>query len=239
MAAHIDGNRELYDGYTPGAYTEAYEEDLYGDMYEDEPWDDDEAMEAGGLFSRHGAKPKAPKLLFPGGIIVNLIPFFILLGLMGWAIYSIMNSFGPQKKDIEVVSYATPSQLDYLHTELEAQVRPPIADVEVSAADRAAIRHFLRSEYVVKQGDSLARIAKKFGIKASTIKSLNMLKGEPVPGTMLEIPAVDGKLYVVKEGDTLSEIGFREGLYMSTIIEANNLTSDMLLVGQKLFIPRL
>ena len=110
--------------------------------------------------------------------------------------------------------------------------------------------------YKVKKGDSLIKIAKKFGVKVSDIKKMNRLKSSRIyVGQTLKIPIVSkgekqiakselrkskGKsfiIYRVKRGDTLIKIAKRFKVSLKDLRRINNLKSDKLYVGQKLKIP--
>ena len=61
--------------------------------------------------------------------------------------------------------------------------------------------------YKVRKGDTLSKIAKKFGITVETIKWANNLKGDRVKvGQVLKIPPVSGVVHKVKPGETIYSI---------------------------------
>lgn len=61
--------------------------------------------------------------------------------------------------------------------------------------------------YTVKSGDTLAEIAKSFGLEVDTIQWANDLKNDTIsPNDTLKIPPVDGIVYKVKSGDTIYSI---------------------------------
>lgn len=93
--------------------------------------------------------------------------------------------------------------------------------------------------YVVKSGDSVASIAKLFGITADTIYSANELtKGAKVKtGDVLIIPAYSGVNYKVKKGDTLQGIAKKFSVPTADIIGYNGITGSKITINQELFIP--
>ena len=94
--------------------------------------------------------------------------------------------------------------------------------------------------YVVKAGDSLWKIANSYGISVSELKSANNLTSDVLSiGQQLKIPSggVSGTIYVVKAGDSLWKIANSYGISVSELKSANNLTSDLLSIGQQLKIP--
>lgn len=97
--------------------------------------------------------------------------------------------------------------------------------------------------YTVKSGDSLWSIAKKYNTTVDTLKSLNQLKSDTLSiGQILLIPSEENppteeNIYIVKLGDSLWEIAKRYNTTVDTLRALNNLTSDILMVGQKLILP--
>ncbi|MBC7331737.1 MAG: M23 family metallopeptidase [Synergistetes bacterium] len=94
--------------------------------------------------------------------------------------------------------------------------------------------------YVVKPGDTLWDISKKFNISIDTIISANELKNLDLLkiGQVLKIPNVSGVFHKVKAGDSLYEIA---KLYKADIkeIEKYNIDKDLktLKVGTLIFVP--
>jgi murein DD-endopeptidase MepM/ murein hydrolase activator NlpD len=94
--------------------------------------------------------------------------------------------------------------------------------------------------YAVQRGDTLARIAKKFGIKIETVLWANNLVANSVlrPGDTLTIPSVDGIIYTVKSGGTLSDVAKKYNTTSKILASANDLTANaQLKKGQSLIIP--
>ncbi len=93
--------------------------------------------------------------------------------------------------------------------------------------------------YVVKKGDSLFSIAKRFDVSIDTLISVNQLRDASILqiGTVLEIPNMNGIYYRVKKGDSLSSITYRYGVEMNKLVDVNELDSSTIYVGQTLFVP--
>ena len=95
--------------------------------------------------------------------------------------------------------------------------------------------------YTVQKGDSLWVIANKYGITTEELKSYNNLKSNLLSiGQLLKIP--QGKtstenIYTVKKGDSLWTIANRYNTTVEKIKVLNNLTSNLLSIGQHLKIP--
>ena len=90
--------------------------------------------------------------------------------------------------------------------------------------------------YVVQNGDSLWKIANKYGITVNELKSLNGLTSNNLTvGQILEVPGRTSSVtYTVKSGDSLWKIANMYGLTVNELKNLNGLTSDDLSVGQVL-----
>jgi len=113
--------------------------------------------------------------------------------------------------------------------------------------------------YTIKRGDSLSKIANRFGVSTRELIELNdiqnpdvILEGQQIllpsharaggstsapAGRPSETVPAEGATYTVQKGDVLSRIAVRHGTTVSAIKQANNLNSDTILVGQRLVIP--
>jgi len=102
--------------------------------------------------------------------------------------------------------------------------------------------------YVVKKGDTLTAISRRFGTTVAAIARLNGLVNPSYiyVGQRLQIPgrkpppppARCGVWYVVRPGDTVSALALRYGTTVWAIVSANNLANaNRIYVGQRLYIP--
>ncbi len=109
---------------------------------------------------------------------------------------------------------------------------PSESGKEISSGFRL-IRH------TVQSGESIWRIARKYGVSIATITSANPDKARKMiqPGDALDIPSKNGIVYPVKSGDTLGGIAKRYKIKSLEIKEANGLTSNAIHKNQKLFLP--
>jgi LysM repeat protein len=90
--------------------------------------------------------------------------------------------------------------------------------------------------YTVQQGDTLYRIAKKFGTTVTCIMTLNHLTSTVIyVGQQLSVNE-NTFPYTVQQGDTLYLIAKKFSTTIDCIMELNHLTSTVIYVGQQLLI---
>lgn len=96
-------------------------------------------------------------------------------------------------------------------------------------------------EYIVRSGDTLWLLAKRYGTTVDAIKRLNGLTSDLLNiGQILKIPSSQVSPYfeyTVRSGDTLWLLARRYGTTVDAIKNLNGLASDMLNIGQILKIP--
>src|SRR5699024_3318848 len=99
--------------------------------------------------------------------------------------------------------------------------------------------------YTVKSGDTLGKIAAKHNLSLSNLMKRNNLSSTLIfPGDKLNVggkaasssssSSSKTSTYKVKSGDSLSKIGSKYGVSVSKLKSLNNLSSDMIYVGQSL-----
>jgi len=110
-----------------------------------------------------------------------------------------------------------------------------------------------QTTYSVKQGDSLYKISKRFGVSVDTIKHLNNLSTNKLKiGQVLvikESPSINRSevldddndefiQYTVQKGDTLNKIAHNFNVDKDTIVEINQLKRKRVKPGTILLIPK-
>ena len=104
-------------------------------------------------------------------------------------------------------------------------------------------------EYIVKSGDTLSHIAKRYNQSTAQIKITNRLRNDFLRiGQVLRIPptgevallteyrTAPTRTYIVSAGDTLSEIAAKHKVSITSLKRANNLTGNLIKVDQELLI---
>ena len=107
--------------------------------------------------------------------------------------------------------------------------------------------------YVVKQGDNLASIARRFGVSHESLRIWNSMdasafvsagdtlyvsKPEPKPSVAVERPVLSkGQKYIAREGDTYAAIAAAYDVPVVLLLQANKGFSRRLAVGDSVVIP--
>lgn len=92
--------------------------------------------------------------------------------------------------------------------------------------------------YVVKSGDNLYAIARRYGVTVDKLKDINNLSSNLLSvGQKLLVPKNDNKKYVVKAGDSLYKIAGENGTTVTDLINLNELSTTNLSIGQVLYLP--
>ncbi len=94
--------------------------------------------------------------------------------------------------------------------------------------------------YTVRRGDSLERIARRYGTTVRALRVANGLRGTQINiGAVLRIPTgrTETALYRVRWGDTLGGIARRYNTTIATLVRLNNLRSHHIQAGKMLRTP--
>ena len=145
----------------------------------------------------------------------------------GDSLWSIANRFNTTVNDIKSLNDLTSDTL-YIGQKLKI----PTGNVVPGAG----------SNYVVRPGDSLWSIAQRFNTTVNDLRKLNNLTTDTLNvGQILKIPTSndisEGNIYTVQRGDSLWSIAQQFNTTVDNIKNLNNLTSNMLVIGQTLRIP--
>ena len=92
--------------------------------------------------------------------------------------------------------------------------------------------------YIVKSGDNLYAIARKYGVTVDKLKEINNLSSNLLSiGQKLLVPKITEKMYVVKSGDSLYKIAKDNNTSVTELINLNDLSTTNLSIGQVLYLP--
>jgi peptidoglycan DL-endopeptidase LytF len=162
----------------------------------------------------------------------------------GDTLYSISNRFGTTVAALRSTNNLTSDNLSIGQT-----LTIPVAGV-TPAPPSAPVP--APTQYTVALGDTLYSISNRFGTTVSALRSANNLSSDilsigqtltiPVAGESSTVssalsPVSTPSQYTVVLGDTLYSISNRFGTTVSALRSANNLSSDILSIGQTLTIP--
>lgn len=94
-------------------------------------------------------------------------------------------------------------------------------------------------QYIIKPGDTLYNIAKRYNTNVDEIKRINNLNTNMLKiGETILIPGTSNyQTYVIRTNDTLEGIALRYNTTIEDIMKANNLLTDDVTVGQIILIP--
>ena len=123
------------------------------------------------------------------------------------------------------------------------KIRIPSNSIEIEecfGTDYTPPTKMTTTTYTVKKGDNLYNIAKQFNTNVSDIITINNLTNNNLSiGQQLKIPNlsnINTQNYTVKKGDSLYTIAKKFNTTIEEIKRKNNLTSNLLSIGQKLII---
>lgn len=174
---------------------------------------------------RHNALPKLPaRALLIAAIIVSIAAAGLLASSL------IVNSHP---------IIALPNE-DSAQAALMAMLEPEPAGPSATDAPLPPLPSMLvERSYTVRRGDTLQTIARQAGLREDTIISANSLssKSQLLAGKTLKIPNMNGIYHTVRKNENLSRIASLYGTDLTRIADANNMSSAVLRVGDRLFIP--
>ncbi len=158
-------------------------------------------------------------------------PYKVYVVKAGDTLYAIASRYGTTVDAIKRLNHLTSNTLS-----IGQELKLPISDGNNDTGSDSTLR------YIVKPGDTLYAIASRYDTTVDEIKRLNNLSSNVLTvGQVLNIPTANqggaNILYTVQRGDTLFSIASRYGTTVDEIKRLNNLTSNVLSIGQTLRIP--
>jgi len=115
-----------------------------------------------------------------------------------------------------------------------------IANTMQNRAAGSDVRALLGS-YTVKSGDTISKIAARFGLASTTIYWANKaVITDPTRlhiGQTFLIPPMDGLIVKVGPKDTLTSLAAKYGIAAQDIVDANNLPEATVVLGEAVIIP--
>ncbi|MEO8209491.1 MAG: LysM peptidoglycan-binding domain-containing protein [bacterium] len=140
--------------------------------------------------------------------------------------------------NIETITTTTANEQEtYAETEsdeVETVNEPPHETVTSTALKKI---NTSSKTYTVADGDNLSVIAVKYGVAVDDIKEWNDLETDKIMvGQKLKINPANSKvsIHTVSEGENLTMISNGYGLSLSELKDLNELSTDIIFVGQKL-----
>ena len=156
----------------------------------------------------------------------------------GDSLYSIANGYGTT---IDVIMKDNALTSDNIFVGQNIKIRTTSKDIEVLECFGKdyvpSIESPSNEVYIVKKGDSLYSIAKKYNISVSDLLSFNSLSNSILSiGQKLIIPGSSSVVYTVSKGDSLYSIAKKFNTSVDFIKNKNNLKNNTLSIGQVLVI---
>jgi LysM repeat protein len=113
-------------------------------------------------------------------------------------------------------------------------------------------KYALAGSHVVKKGENLNAIAKKYRVKVSALRQINSLNSSSVihPGQTIKLmkdnnkgkrttASSSGKFHTVRRGETLISIAKKYNVSLPLLMEKNKLSFKSILVaGRQIVIPQ-
>jgi membrane-bound lytic murein transglycosylase D len=153
-------------------------------------------------------------------------------------------------QNIAEVIGVSKKELKYLNPHIKRNIIPmdyksyqiyiPYSQLSIFNENIKNIKANIFEYHIVKSGDTLASIGRKYSIKYGLIKKFNNLKSNslsikqhliiPIDPDMYQKP----KSYFVRKGDTLGQIAYSNKISISKLMQDNQLTSPLIQIGDKI-----
>ncbi len=149
----------------------------------------------------------------------------------GDTLYKIASAYGTTVEDLKLINNLISDTLS-------------IGQILIVPKEGGYVPPTETESYIVQAGDTLYSIARKFSTTVDNLRSLNNLTSDILSiGQVLKIsgsvtsPPTEDLTYIVMPGDSLYAIANRFDTTVDAIKTLNNLTSNILSIGQVLKIP--
>ena len=157
----------------------------------------------------------------------------------GDTLYSISQQFNTTVDEIKKLNNITSNNI-YINQELyiPSSNTLPSNPLPIPPIDDDESEEY--SEYIVQKGDSLWKISRDYNISVKDLIDINNLTTTTLQiGDKLLVPIKTNveQTYIVKRGDTLWSIAKENNITVNELKEKNNLTSNLLSIGQTIIIP--
>ena len=129
-----------------------------------------------------------------------------------------------------------------------SEVMHSTSTVSRASSDNDGGSAMATTRHVVKRGESLSKLAERYGVSQNTLVQLNNLRSREIQvGQVIKVPAGrDQEVAVskapvrhqVKRGESLSKLAERYGVSQARLADYNNLRSREIQIGQVLKIPQ-
>lgn len=150
----------------------------------------------------------------------------------GDSLYQIAKKYNTTIEKIKTLNNLTSNSLS-----IGQQLFIPISEKEQESTQS-------KNPYIVQKGDTLYQISKKYNTTVDELKKINNLNTNSLSiGQILNLPIKEMEenknyiSYTVKKGDSLYQIGNKYNVSVNKLKEINNLTSNLLSIGQIIKIP--
>lgn len=115
---------------------------------------------------------------------------------------------------------------------------------DTASLEKSGLSNSLTPEikyHVMKRGENLNLVAKRYGTTIENLKQLNNLsrRGMVFVGQKIAVKAEKGRVHVVRRGETLTNIARQYGVNITKIALANQLSNrSNIMIGSELVIPQ-
>jgi murein DD-endopeptidase MepM/ murein hydrolase activator NlpD len=174
--------------------------------------------------------PDLKKILFSPQAAI-LLACLIALGLFSY--YALLWQDNGITLNPEAEAYTRQKMLAYV-LGLNADYKE-----ETEALELLANETFAWSNYIVRKGDSVSKIASDHGLSLDAIVASNNLRNARLlrEGEALRIPNMDGIPYTVEKGDSYQKVADKMNVALEAILDANDIQDENIRAGDTLFLP--